>query len=224
MSLKVAVGTEIVISYPRDIRNDKGQLTGRFDLGVWIPSYLILEVETDFGDIKVKKSASDVIAKSNSGKISIGTSGHINAQSDTGNVTVDFYGERFRDDMKVFSESGNVKVNMSQHAAMILSAKAGNKIKDNFKSYQAIEVKPQGKGLIARLASKFKHKAVALELNAKQGNLSISVADEVSHTIKKTPVIYSVKDSKNKNKIKTNKSTKDNQSMVKPETNSAVVK
>ena len=208
--------TEVVVSYPQGaIRNAKGQLTGRFDLGVWVPSWVALEVETDFGDIKVKKSASDVTAKSTSGKISIGTSGHVQAHSQSGNVSVDFYGKTFRQGMKVSSQSGNVKVNMSKDARLVLTAKAGSKINNNFNEHQSVSVKQFGDELQARLTSDVtqKIKPVFLHLDAQQGNLSINIANDATYKVDKTPMMYSVNESNKKSKTN---SVKDNQSSVTP--------
>lgn len=189
--------TEIVISYPKDsIRDDQGRLTGRFDLGVWLPSLVRLEVETDFGDIKIKKSASDVIAKSNTGKISIGTSGHVEATSEHGNIMVDFYGERFRQKMKVVSRFGDVKVSMSQDTRLVLNASAAKAIKNNFDKYQAIEVSGDKHQLSAQITKPTKHKIqpVELYLAANKGSVDIKINDESNYKVRKTQPSFMAKD------------------------------
>lgn len=80
--------TEVVVSYPKGNADDSGQLFGRFDLGVWIPAYIDLELVTDFGDIKVKKSGSNVEARSHTGNIKLATSGHATGHSDSGKVVI----------------------------------------------------------------------------------------------------------------------------------------
>lgn len=200
--------TEIVISYPKGtIRNAKGQLTGRFDLGVWLPSWIRLEVKTDFGDIKVKKSASDIMAKTNTGKITIGTSGHVEAVSERGNISVDFYGERFRQPMKVLSRFGDVKVNMSQNARVILQARAAKDIKNNFGEYKAIAVLGDKKTLSATITKPTKHKIkpVELQLAANKGRLSISIADKITHKVIKTSPSFTANGKPNKGNLNNSK-------------------
>ena len=207
--------TEIVISYPKGtIRNAKGQLTGRFDLGVWLPSWVRLEVETDFGDIKVKKSASDVIAQSNSGKIAIGTSGHVEALSESGNISVDLYGERFRQQMKAVSRLGDVKVNMSQDARLVIQASAAEDIKNNFSEYQSIKVSGDSKTLSAKITKPTKHKIKPVDFHvaANQGSISINIADKVTRKVEKTPPSFTVNGKPNKSNVKT--SNKGGQSSI----------
>lgn len=216
--------TEIVISYPKGtIRNAKGQLTGRFDLGVWLPSWVRLEVETDFGDIKVKKSASDVIAKSNSGKIAIGTSGHVEALSESGDISVDLYGERFREQMKIVSRLGDVKVNMSQDARLVITASAANSIKNNFAEYKAIKVSGDDKSLNAKITKSTSHKiqSVDLHLAANKGSLSITIADKVTRKVLKTPPSFTANGKLNKSN--TNNSNKGGQSSVNSQSGLATV-
>ena len=183
--------TEVVVSYPDGIRNAMGQLAGRVDLGVWVPSWVSIELETDFGDIKVKKSASNITAKSNSGKISIGTSGLVEAQSDSGNISIDFYDERYRQSMKVVSKTGDVKVNLSQNAKVQIDAQSGHKISNNFADYPKVKVTKKDLGLNAKIAlvrPGGKVKLTPLVLSAVKGKLKINIADTVSRKIKKTPV------------------------------------
>lgn len=81
--------TEVVIRYPQGNQDAKGRLTGRFDIGVWVPAYVDVELITDFGDIKVKNSASNIIANSNSGKIRVSSSGTVAAHSYSGDVKIE---------------------------------------------------------------------------------------------------------------------------------------
>lgn len=80
--------TEVIVSYPNGNKDEQGKLRGRFDLGVWVPGYINVELVTDFGDIKVKSSASNIVATSTSGNIKIATSGTASAFSDSGEVKI----------------------------------------------------------------------------------------------------------------------------------------
>jgi len=179
--------TEVIVTYPNGIRNDKGQLTGRFDLGVWVPSWVTLEFETDFGDIKVSKSASNVIARSNSGKIKVGTMGSIEASSNSGNIHVDLYAEKFKDDFNVNSDSGDISVKLSQHAKINLAATASEAVTHNFAEYSAISVAEKPFNLVANMAAN-SNKAKQLKLTTKKGAVDIFVAAKPSHKVKLTPV------------------------------------
>lgn len=187
---------EVIVSYPPDsIRDAAGRLTGRVDLGVWIPSWVSLSVETDYGDIKVKKSASNITARSNSGKISIGTSGQVDAISDSGDIQLDLYAEKYRDSMRVYSRSGDIRVLVSQGAQLNLLAVAPQEIKHNFVDYQLIDVEKSTGSLQVRLgqgsltrAGKAQINPVSMDLRTEHGDMSIRVMDQPSYQIAKTPV------------------------------------
>jgi DUF4097 and DUF4098 domain-containing protein YvlB len=179
----------VVVSYPDGNTNASGQLTGRIDLGVWLPSWVTVEFETDFGDIKVKKSASNVVAKSVSGKISVGTAGLIDASSQSGNISVDFYNEDYRWPMKVSSETGNVKVNVSKNAKLTLKAYSYGPIKNNFAAYQSIQFSQQKKTMVVNLSPvelSTKWQPAILQVSALRGDLTIHIADKTNHKIKRT--------------------------------------
>lgn len=188
--------TEIVVSYPNGIRNAKGQLTGRFDLGVWLPSWAKVEAETDFGDIKIKRSASDVIARSNTGKIAIGTMGFVDAYSKKGDITIDLYNEAFTDELKAYSESGSVKVYVPQQAHLKLNINAEGKIKHNFAQYDGVKFANQQKGLNATIATaKADEEAITQDftISSKSGEVSVWVIDSPRHNIPPTPSNLKVK-------------------------------
>jgi hypothetical protein len=198
--------TEIVVSYPKGNKNNKGQLTGRFDLGIWVPAWVTVDMATDFGDIKVKKHASNIIAKTQSGKISIGASGLVNASSVSGNISADLYGERFSHAMSIASQTGDVKVKISQKASVIIHAHSATPVKSNISDYQAIKLARFGDNeLIAQLAADNKPSS-KLQIAAEQGLLFIYIAKKPSYRIKSVPRLLSRKRG-DPNKSKTIKAT-----------------
>lgn len=182
--------TEVIVSYPHGNKNSLGQLTGRFDLGVWVPSWVTVEMVTDFGDIKVKKHASNIVATTISGKMTIGTAGLVNANSDSGNIKVDLYGERFKQPMRLSSTKGNVYVNFSQSAALNLLALSGRPIKNNLNDVTAINVSEFNDTQFKAQLTQSGQKSTDLHVSAKYGKLSINIAKKVSYRIKSTPRLF----------------------------------
>ena len=184
---------EIEIRYPDGNRNNLGELTGRFDIGVWVPQWVTVEMITDFGDIKVKKSASNITARSKSGKMSIGTAGWVNAHSDSGNIKVDFLSERFQGPMQVSSGSGDVRVNLSKSARLALKAISQQTISGNLESFA--RTKRSGAALSAWLGEQTQSMPT-LNLAADEGRLTIHVAPKLSHNIKSKPPRFLLNSSK----------------------------
>ncbi|NQZ12611.1 MAG: DUF4097 family beta strand repeat protein [Algicola sp.] len=180
--------TEVVVSYPKGNKNAQGQLSGRFDLGVWVPSWVNVEMITDFGDIKVKKHTSNITATTTSGKIKIGTTGLVQAQSDSGDITVDLFGDfggdRFKKSMRVNSNKGDVKVSLVQTARVTVQAQSNQPIKHNLQAYQAIKVTElPGHAFKAQLA-KFGQTATDLQLFSMQGLLTVTIAKKAAYKAK----------------------------------------
>ncbi|MCJ8267862.1 MAG: DUF4097 family beta strand repeat-containing protein [Psychrosphaera sp.] len=176
--------TEVVVSYPKGNKNAQGQLSGRFDLGVWVPSWVNVEMITDFGDIKVKKHTSNITAKTISGKIKIGTTGLVQAQSDSGDITVDLFGDRFKKSMRVSSNKGDVKVSLVQTARVTVQAQSNQPIKHNLQAYQAIKVTElPGHAFKAQLA-KADQTATDLQLSSMQGLLTVTIAKKAAYKAK----------------------------------------
>lgn len=173
--------TEVVVSYPNGNKNAQGQLTGRFDLGVWVPAWVNVEMVTDFGDIKAKKHSSNLSATTTSGKIKIASSGTVDAQSDTGDIKVDFYGERFKQPMNVSSNTGDVKVNLSQKAKVTLRAASNNPIKHNLNDYQSIKVSDADEH---HFKAELAKNSTDLQLSSEQGQLVVIVAKKASYKTK----------------------------------------
>ena len=186
--------TEVVVSYPQGNKNSQGQLIGRFDLGVWVPSWVAVEMTTDFGDIKVKKHASNIIAKTHSGKIKIGSAGRVIASSYSGDIKVDLYGERWHQAMDISSVTGNVKVNVSRTANINLQALSGNDIKHNLTNLDNITTTI---GDDHQLTAQFDQQGqrrlrTPLQLTATHGQLSVYVADQPAYHIKATPKLFNL--------------------------------
>ncbi len=176
--------TEVVVSYPKGNKNAQGELSGRFDLGVWVPSWVNVEMITDFGDIKVKKHTSNITAKTTSGKIKIGTTGLVQAQSDSGNIYVDLFGDKFKQPMLVSSNKGDVKVSLTQNARITVQAQSNQAIKHNLQAYQAIKVTElPGHNFKAELA-KSDQTATDLQLSSMQGLLSVTINKEAAYKAK----------------------------------------
>jgi hypothetical protein len=180
--------TEVVVSYPKGNKNKQGQLSGRFDLGVWVPSWVNVEMVTDFGDIKVKKHTSNITAKTTSGKIKIGTTGLVQAHSDSGNIYVDlfgdFTGDRFTQPMLVSSNKGDVKVSLTQTARVTVQAQSNQPIKHNLHAYQAIKVTDlPGHAFKAQLV-KTDLATSNLQLSSMQGLLTLTIAKKAAYKAK----------------------------------------
>jgi len=78
--------TVIEVVYNQNVIDKYGNRIGRTDLGVYVPKGVILTLETHFGDIKAKKHASNINAKTTTGNIKLMTKGVVDAQSDSGDI------------------------------------------------------------------------------------------------------------------------------------------
>jgi hypothetical protein len=99
----------------QDTQNQAGYLIGRTDISIVAPEYVSVEMETSYGDIGAKKHFSSSSAKTQSGKISLGSVGELNAYSDTGNITLDMYYIIWKNNQKVHTKHGNIA--LSYHIA-----------------------------------------------------------------------------------------------------------
>jgi hypothetical protein len=80
--------TVIEVKYPSGIYDQVGRKIARFDIGVFVPTGVFLELETDFGDIKIKKHKNRILARTNSGDIAGSTKNIIHAFSRTGDINL----------------------------------------------------------------------------------------------------------------------------------------
>ncbi len=108
--------TVINVNYPNGQKDQAGYLIGRTDISIVVPEYVSVEMQTSYGDIGAKKHFSSLSAKTQSGKITLGSVGELNAFSDTGNITLDMYNIIWKNNQKVQTKHGNIKATIAQQA------------------------------------------------------------------------------------------------------------
>ena len=108
--------TVISVKYPNGQKDQAGNLIGRTDISIVVPEYVAVEMDTSYGDIGAKKHFSSLTAKTQSGKITLGSVGELNAYSDTGNITLDMYNIIWKNNQKVHTKHGNIKATIAQQA------------------------------------------------------------------------------------------------------------
>ncbi|SFD31926.1 hypothetical protein [Pseudoalteromonas denitrificans] len=132
--------TEIHVVYPEGIKSLSGERIARFDLGIYVPANVTLLMETDFGDIKVKKHRSHLIAYSKSGKIKLGTAGSVQARSESGNIYVDLYAKNWFQTQNISSEKGDVYLSIVNDANVELKLSASDIHSNKLVDYPNIKV------------------------------------------------------------------------------------
>lgn len=151
-------GVQIIeVTYPEGNSDVLGQRTGRVDLGIFVPQGVALTLITNFGDIKSRKLKSNVIAKTYSGKIKIGSSATIQAQTHTGDIKLTIQKDnsknaRFVENSKtrfntVTSTAGNIQVYLQDNVNISLAANSQRGIKSNLLANKYTQITTKTKGL-----------------------------------------------------------------------------
>ena len=99
---------------------------GRVDASARVPAGSLLDLSTDGGLIEVRTGDNDVVARSQTGRLSIRTQGRIEARGETGDMLIVMLGSEFGDSAgRVDTVSGNIELWLQPHANVTLRASAG---------------------------------------------------------------------------------------------------
>jgi hypothetical protein len=161
--------TIITVIYPNGQLDQDGDFTGRVDVAVSAPETITVEMETSYGDIKSKKNFSNLTAKTVSGNIVLGSVGELNAQSISGNITLDLYNVNWQNPQVVQSEKGNINFTVGQQANIGVRAYSKN-ILHNLANYN-IASKADKESFSFNL----NQPRSAITLNAPQGKININI-------------------------------------------------
>jgi len=114
----------ITVQYPDGQRDADGDFIGRTDVAIVVPAYVSVEMETTWGSAKAKKHFSNLSARTESGDIAFGTTGEVNAHSQSGNVSLDMYNVDWKNPQNVHTDTGDIKLVFAKQANIQISARA----------------------------------------------------------------------------------------------------
>jgi hypothetical protein len=131
--------TVVEVKYPSGVYDQAGRKQARFDIGVFVPTGVFLELETDFGDIKIKKHKNRIYARTNSGDIGGSTKNIIHAFSNTGNINLNLMpwkAHRFaklskRPSYFINTDHGDIELSMNDDLAVDMKLYADENINSN---------------------------------------------------------------------------------------------
>jgi hypothetical protein len=127
--------TVITVVYPQGQKDKAGHFIGRTDVSIVVPEYVSVEMQTTYGDIGGKKHFSPMTAKTQSGNITLGSVGELNAYSVSGNITLDMYNIIWKNEQKVYTEQGDIKATIAQQSDLEVLV-SGKSIDHNLAEYQ----------------------------------------------------------------------------------------
>ncbi len=138
--------TEIEIVYNAKTVDAYNNRIARFDLGIYVPKGVTLEMVTSFGDIKSKKHHSNLIARSESGHITMATHGIFDARSESGNIKANllsWQSARFEVKNKqrqylLSSKSGDIDVFLADSNQLEITAEAGGGIYSSDEEFERL--------------------------------------------------------------------------------------
>jgi hypothetical protein len=170
--------TIIEVKYPSGIYDELDRRIARFDIGVFVPTGVVLELETDFGDIKIKKHRNRIFAKTNSGNIAGSTKNIIHAFTQSGNINLNLMpwkSRRFAQLSKrpryfINSDQGDIALSMNDDLAVDIRLFASQPIISNNEFVQNALSKNQ-----KQLALTHKNPSRILEAKTKKGALKIDL-------------------------------------------------
>lgn len=168
--------TLVEVVYDSPTTDNFNNRIGRMDIGVYVPKGVTVEMETDFGNIKAKKHRSNLIAKSQSGKIKLATSGTINATSHSSNITANLLTwseEKFKPQNKqrryqIHSLEGDVQIYFSSQSGLDINLQAGNSITSQSSDLQSLIAEGINSVQLA-IGNKERH----LSVSSNQGSIQI---------------------------------------------------
>ncbi len=152
----------IEVNYAESIKDSQGKLRGRADLSVLFPDDVSVYAETDFGLIKIDKTASHVQAKSQSGAIKLSTTGLFAAISESGTIDLKLRGSKMAGKSEATTESGKIKVELFDDMELRLLASSKGKV-----SMGKQKEKKQ-------LSYEFGQSAVLVDLKSQTGDIQIN--------------------------------------------------
>ena len=168
--------TLVEVTYKESVIDGFENRIGRMDIGVYAPQGITIEMETDFGDIKAKKHRSNLIAKTQTGKIKLATSGTINATSQGGQITANLLpwsNQKFNPVNKqrrydILSHGGDVQIYFSPQSGLDINLQAGNAITSSSSDIQNLISKE-----VNNLRFVIGNSERQLTVSSNQGNIQI---------------------------------------------------
>lgn len=118
------------VSYPEgtDLTPSGFNRPGRVDLAVLVPEGTTLRVRTRDGSITGKRIRSNIEARTESGHISLSTTGWLDTETRSGNTQLILMGERWSRAHRARSESGSIEFEFPTKAAMHVEARSAGKL------------------------------------------------------------------------------------------------
>ncbi len=148
----------IKVHYDKGIQDRYGNRIARFDLGVFVPEGIELDLTTDFGDIKLKKHNNKISAQTNTGSITGSTRNIIKAHSKEGDIklnlmswktTLPFASKKLQQ-YQLQSDRGHIKLMMDQKLPVAIKAIAYQGVQSN---HAALLEQVTDNALVAELAT-----------------------------------------------------------------------
>jgi len=142
--------TVVDVSYPNGDKDKYGRKIGRVDQGVYVPRSVIVDLQTDYGAIKSRKHKSNMILKTNSGDIKVGSSGTIQATSNSGDIKLHIQKAKHQDVLfieenkrrlsHITSESGAISISLANNLDMQLNLQALSGISSNLNEFKEVRL------------------------------------------------------------------------------------
>ena len=175
--------TVLTVLYPNGDTDSYGRKIGRVDLGVYVPRNVRVDLQTDYGAIKARKHQSNMILKSNSGEIKVGTSGTVQIKSSSGDIKfhiqkVKDQDNRFIESNKkrhssIISETGNIALTFGNDLDIEFDIQAQSEITTNLASFKEIlpilHTPQQIKATLGKATNYF-------EIQSQQGDVSMNIS------------------------------------------------
>ena len=162
----------INVKYPNGQRDANGQLTGRVDLAVMVPETVEVEMETSWGNIGAKKHFSKMTARTDSGNISLGSVGALNAYSQTGDIKIDMYNIAWKGPQVIHTEKGDISAVVAQQAEIEVWAKAQS-ISHNLEDFKISASQTRHS-----LSFKLNDAVTSASFEAPKGNVKVEVVSK----------------------------------------------
>ncbi len=118
------------VSYPEgtNLTPNGFNRPGRVDLVVLVPEDSTLRVRTRDGSITGKRVRSNIEARTESGQISLSTTGWLDTETQSGDTQLILIGDRWDREHRARSESGSIEFEFPTKAAMHVEARSAGKL------------------------------------------------------------------------------------------------
>jgi len=163
----------IRVNYPDGQRDMDGDFIGRTDVAIMVPAYVSVEMETTWGTAKAKKHFSNLSAKTESGDIAFGTTGEVNAHSQSGNISLDMYNVDWKNSQNIHTDTGDIKLVFAKQANLRVSAQA-LKTTHNFQQANFPHTQPNSQ----KVEVNFNQAKSKIELSAPKGKIDLKLIDK----------------------------------------------